>query len=289
MRSAFLGGLAAIALALAGCSSGGATGDAQLDPKHPTTITVGEVPGIPAAFLAYGQKQGLFAEHGLKLNVKTAAGGAAIIPALVSGSYDIGGSNAASVLIAASKRVPVKMVAPGTFATKTADKDFSAVLARPGSGIASPKDLEGKTIAVNTLQNIGDLTIKAALEKRGVDGDSVEFTEIGFPDMLPALESGRVDAVWEIEPFVTLGRASGAKPVLWPYVETKPGMQIGSYVAGKQLLEERPEVAKAFGRGVADTARAITDDPDAFRKALPSLAKVKPELADKIVLPAWQA
>ncbi|MGH3746899.1 MAG: hypothetical protein ACRDT8_05810, partial [Micromonosporaceae bacterium] len=42
-------------------------------------------------------------------------------------------------------------------------------------------------------------------------------------------------------------------------------------------------------RGVADTARAITDDPDAFRKALPSLAKVKPELADKIVLPAWQA
>lgn len=290
MRSALLGGLAAITLTLAGCSGGGgATGDARLDPDHPTTIKVGEVAGIPSAFLAYGQQQDFFKEHGLKLKVDTASGGAAIIPGVVSGTYDIGGSNAASVLIAASKRVPIQMIAPGTFATETVGKDFSAVLARPETGITGPKALQGKTIAVNTLKNVGDLTIKAALEKHGVNPDSVKFAEVGFPDMLGALESGRVDAVWEIEPFVSLGRAAGAKPVLWPYVETRPGLQIGSYVAGERLLEERPEVVQAFQRGVADTARSITDDPDAFREALPSMSPLEPQLADKIVLPVWQA
>ena len=57
--------------------------------------------------------------------------------------------------------------------------------------IKSGKDLEGKTIAVNTLKNICEVTIKASLEKEGVDVDKLKFTEVPFPDMLAALENGR--------------------------------------------------------------------------------------------------
>ena len=56
----------------------------------------------------------------------------------------------------------------------------------------TPKDLEGKTIAVNTLNNICGVTINATLEEKGVDVSTLKYTEVPFPEMVAALEKGRV-------------------------------------------------------------------------------------------------
>ncbi|MQA87136.1 MAG: hypothetical protein GEV03_21545 [Streptosporangiales bacterium] len=277
-------------LAAAGCGSGGDTGSAAtLDPQNPVTIKVGEVAGIPSAFLTYGKNQGFFADRGLELDIETAAGGAAIIPGVVSDDYAIGGSNVVSVALGTSKGLPIRMVTSGTGVGDSTKEDFSAILV-PGDGdIREASDLAGKTIAVNTLKNISEVTVKTALEKHGVDPASVKFTELEFPEMLPALERGEVDAAHVIEPFATLGSQQGLRAVSWPYVESKPGMQIGSYVTSQRYLEERPEVVEAFRAGIADTAAAIEKDPDAFRKALPELTELSPEAADRAVLPVWRA
>ncbi|SCL20123.1 NitT/TauT family transport system substrate-binding protein [Micromonospora rhizosphaerae] len=283
---------AALSLFLVACGSSGggssSTGTPGSDGKL-TTVKIAETAGVPAAFLEYGEQKGLFKAQGLHLDIDTAAGGAAVIPGVVSGTYQFGGSNVASVLLAANKGLPISLIAPGTFATEKTDADFSAVLVAKNSPITSAKDLAGKKIAVNTLKNIGDITIKAALAARGVDTSGISFVEIGFPDMLPALEAGRVDAAWEIEPFVSIGLGRGFRPVLWPYVESKPGLQIGSYVANKRYAKEQPKVVEAFQKGVAATAEAIAADPAAFRSALPTLQKVTPESAQKMILPVWRA
>jgi ABC-type amino acid transport substrate-binding protein len=97
---------------------------------------------------------------------------------------------------------------------------YDAVLVKDSGPIRTPKDLEGRTVAVNTLQNVGPLTINAALEKAGVDYESVKYVEVPFPEMAAALEADRVDAAWVVEPFVTQGRRSGARPVLFPFEGT---------------------------------------------------------------------
>lgn len=280
----------AAALVAAGCGSGdsGSAGT-KLDPENPTTIKVGEVAGIPSAFLQYGQDQGHFAEHGLKLDIETGAGGAAIIPGVMSDTYAIGGSNIVSVMLGVSEGLPLQMITSGTAVGEGERDDFSAILVRPDSGIEEPADLEGKTIAVNTLKNISEVTVKTALEKQGVDPSKIELTELDFPEMLPALERGEVDAVHEIEPFVTLGVQDGFEPIVWPYVGTRPGMQIGSYVTTTKYLEGNPEVVEAFRAGIADTAAAVEQDPDAFRKALPELTELSPEAAQNATLPVWGA
>ncbi|MFE9693271.1 ABC transporter substrate-binding protein [Micromonospora sp. NPDC005806] len=280
----------ALCLLLAACGGSSAGSSKTVpDSSKPTVIKIAETAGVPAAFLEYGEQKGLFKAQGLDLEIDTAAGGAAVIPGVVSGNYQFGGSNTTSVLLAASKGLPISLVAPGTFATDKADADFSAVLVAKGSPITSAKDLAGKKIAVNTLKNIGDVTIKASLEARGVDTSGIQFVEVGFPDMLATLDAGRVDAAWEIEPFVSLGRQQGFRPVLWPYVESKPSLQVGSYVASSKYVKEQPKVVEAFQKGVAATAEAIASDPAAFRTALPTLQKVTPEAAQKMILPVWQA
>ena len=275
---------------LSACSGAGSgSGDsAAPSADAPVTLNVAETAGIPSAFLSYGVQQGFFSDEGLDLVVDTGAGGAAAIPGVVSGSTQFAGSNTVSVLLAKSKGLPLKIIAPGTFATDTADKDFSAVLVSDGSPIQGPDDLAGATIAVNTLENIGDVTIKTALEASGVDVSGISFVELGFPSMLAALDARQVDAAWVIEPFVTAGLNAGDRAVLWPYVESFPGLMVGSYVASESYIADNPAIVASFQRGVSATAESIAADPDSFRTALPKLASVQEAAAQSLVLPIWK-
>jgi NitT/TauT family transport system substrate-binding protein len=212
-----------------------------------------------------------------------------VVPAVVAGDTDIAGSNLVSVLLAQGKDIPVTIVAPGTFVRNQRSQDFSAILAAGDSDIRSPADLEGKTLAVNTLKNVAELAAKASLAKQGVDVSKIELAEVDFPDMNGALTQGRVDAAFQIEPFVSLAVEEGHRIIDRPYVGTKPGLQIGCYFTSEQYLSENEDVVERFQQGVADTAAAIADDPDGFREFLPEASEIPPPAAEKAVLPAWKA
>lgn len=273
-------------VAIAGCGGGGSSsGSGSGGGSGRTAVDVQDVAGIPADYLTAGVKKGFFAKHGLDVTVKPAAGGAAIIPAVVSGGVEFGGSNVVSVLLAATKGLPIKLIAPGTFGPASKKADWSAILVKGNSRIRSPKDLEGATIAVNTLNNVATETARAALENLGVDASKVRYTEVDFPDMLAALAQGRVDAAFEIEPFVTAGLKQGDRRIVSPYYDTKPDLQIGTYVASTKYVKEHPDVVKAFQAGLADTARFVSSKPGAFRKVL---AAEGIKGAQDIELPTWK-
>ena len=276
---------------LAGCGgeAGAGGGGGGGGGGGPAQVTVQDTAGVPSAFLEYGVEQGFFEKRDLDVNVEPSQGGATVVPSVVSGKVDIGGSNLVSVLLASSKDIPVKIVAPGTYVQTDRKQDFSAIMVAGDSDIRSPKDLEGKTIAVNTLKNVAELTAKASLEKRGVDVSKIELTEVDFPDMIPALEQGRVDAAFEIEPFVSLGLAEGDRVIDRPYVGTKTGLQIGCYFTSEKYLQENRDVVERFREGVGDTAAAIEEDPAAFREFLPKASEIPPPAAKKVILPAWKA
>jgi NitT/TauT family transport system substrate-binding protein len=251
-------------------------------------VSVQDTAGVPSAFLEYGVEEGFFRDRELDVEVTPSQGGATVVPAVVSGDSDIAGSNLVSVLLAQGKDIPVKIIAPGTFVRTDREQDFSAILVAGDSDIRSPKDLEGKTLAVNTLKNIAELAAKASFAKQGVDVSKVELTEVDFPDMNAAVAQGRVDAAFQIEPFVTLGVEEGHRIIDRPYVGTKPGLQIGCYFTSEQYLSENGDVVDRFRQGVADTAEAIAQDPAGFREFLPEASEIPPPAAQEAILPEWK-
>ena len=278
--------LALLAVTACGDDDGGGGGGEGGGPER---VSVQDTAGVPSAFLEFGVDRGFFKKRGLDVQVTPSQGGATVVPAVVSGDSDIAGSNLVSVLLAQGKGVPVKIIAPGTFVRNRPSEDFSAILVAGDSDIRSPQDLEGKTMAVNTLKNVAELAAKASLAKRGVDVSKIKLTEVDFPEMNAALAEGRVDAAFQIEPFVSLGLKEGDRIVDRPYVGTKPGLQIGCYFTSERFLSENGDVVERFRQGVADTAAAIAEDPAAFREFLPEASEIPPPAAQKAVLPAWKA
>jgi NitT/TauT family transport system substrate-binding protein len=281
---------AALVFVLATCLLGACGGDDDSgESGEPARVRVQDTAGVPSAFLEYGVEKGFFKERELDVEVTPSQGGATVVPAVVSGDSDIAGSNLVSVLLAQGKDIPVKIVAPGTFVRGERSQDFSAILVAGDSDIRSPQDLEGKTLAVNTLKNVAEVAAKASLAKQGVDVSKIELAEVDFPDMNGALAEGRVDAAFQIEPFVSLGVKEGHRVIDRPYVGTKPGLQIGCYFTSEQYLSENEDVVERFREGVADTAAAITENPAAFREFLPEASEIPPPAAQKAILPVWKA
>jgi NitT/TauT family transport system substrate-binding protein len=261
--------------------------DGEAADEDPVSITVGDIAGTPSAFLQFTADQGFFEEQGLDVTVDVSPGGAANVPGVMAGDYEIAGSNVVSVLLARGEGLPLRMISAGTFATEEPDDDFSAVLVLPDSDIEDHEGLDGRSVAVNTLANVAELTIRASLDNLGAGHENIDFVEMPFPDMLPALEEGRIDAVHVIEPFMSIGLQQDMRSVLIPYNQTQPGLAIGSYFSSEQYIAENPEVIERFIAGVEAGSQYIADNPDEFRAALPDLADLEPEVAEIVNVPDW--
>ena len=287
MRPLKCGALAgALAMLVAGCGNGGG-GQAPTSEGGTTKLTVQETAGVPSAFVGFGIEKGFFDKQKLDIKLEPTQGGAATIPALVSGDVQVGGSNVVSLLLASQKNLPIQAIAGGTSAQAAGEKDFGALLAAKGKGITTPQDLEGKTVAVNTLNNISEVVVKAALEKKGVDPNSLKLSELPFPEMAPALAKGSVDAAFSIEPFVTQSVQKGDEVLGYSYVDTESDMQVGAYAVTKQFAEQNPDAVKGFKAAVAETASYVGSHEDEFRAFLSKTAKMPPAVANKMVLPKW--
>ncbi|GAA3208013.1 ABC transporter substrate-binding protein [Actinocorallia longicatena] len=282
--------LAAASLLLLAACGGGEGGEAT--PKESgglTPVKVGVIPIVDVAPIYLGVQQGFFAEQGLKPELVPAQGGAAIVPAVASGQNDFGFSNFTSLIIARSKGLPLKVVAPGAGSTGVAGKDFGGVVVKAGSPLKSAKDLAGKRVAVNTLNNINDTTVRASIRAAGGDPKSVKFTELAFPDMLAALDKGNVDAVQVVEPFLATALKGGGRLIASNYVDTAPKLTIAGYFTSEKTAAAKPELVKKFSAAMQKSLKYATDNPDAVRKILLTYTKIDPALTGALTLPTFPA
>jgi NitT/TauT family transport system substrate-binding protein len=273
--------------ACGGGDSGGGGGDSASN--KPTTLKVGVIPIADVAPLYVGIKQGFFKQENLTIQPQLAEGGATITAQTVSGDLQIGFSNVTSLVIASSKKLPVRIVASGVQGAAS-DKDaWDAVLSKKGSPIKDLKALEGKTVSVNNLNNVGPLTINNAMEKAGADYKKIKYVEVPFPDANGALDTGRIDAAFVVEPFVSQGKAQGANQVTHSFEETAPNYAVATYFATKQYAAQNKDVLDRFVRAINKSLDYAQSHPDLVRQLVPTYTKIPKDVAAKMTLPQWNA
>ncbi|MGV9452037.1 ABC transporter substrate-binding protein [Streptomyces sp. NPDC003635] len=277
------------ALTACGSSDDGGSSDGAGSSGGVTTVTVGLIPIVDVAPVYLGQKKGFYEKHGLKLKLTTAQGGAAIVPAVVSGQYQFGFSNMTSLMIAQSNSVPVKAIANGIASTGEDGEDFGALTVKKDSAIKSPKELEGKKVAVNTLKNINETAVRESVRKAGGDPDEVQFVELAFDQMPAALDAGRIDAAMVVEPALATVKSQGGAEIASSLVDVAQDLTVAMYFTSDQYARENPEVVKKFQDATAESLAYADAHPDEVRQIVTSYTKIPATVLEQVTLPKWPA
>jgi NitT/TauT family transport system substrate-binding protein len=288
-RSIFPAILTAAALVLATAACGSDDTDSPAAASGPDKVTTGVIAILDVAPIYLGKEKGFFSKRNIDLTLTPAQGGAAIVPAVLSGQYQFGFSNSISLLLAKQQNVPLKVVSNGNNSTGEDGNDFAGLFVRADSPIKSPKDLAGKTVAANTLKNIVDTSVKASIKKDGGDASTVKFTELAFPDQVPALQAGRVDAIFVVEPFQQAATAAGFRKIASSYVDAAPNLTVAMYFTSQKLLADNPDLVTRFTEAMKESLTYADAHPDEVRTVLGSYTKIAPEVREKLVLPKFPA
>lgn len=283
------------ALALAGSLGASAQSEAPAasvaagSPGAATSITVGVIPILDVAPIYLGVQQGFFADQGLALTLETAQGGAAIVPGVVSGQFQFGFSNVVSLLLATSNGIAVQGVGSGVASTGVDGADFGAVVVPADSAIATAADLAGKKVAVNTLNNINTTTINKVVRDAGGDPTTIEYVELPFPEIAPAVARRDVDAGQVVEPFLTIGQGQGLRQITSNYALTDPDLMVAMYFTSADYAAQHPDVVAAFSTALGQSLAYADANPDAVRAILAEYTQIEESVRAAVTLPRWPA
>ncbi len=247
--------------------------------------------------IQYGIDSGMFAKNGLNVTTVLFPAPAPGLTALASGAIQFTYAPVTPVLNAYTNGgVNLKIVAPGHGFNKAelakakrdpkaAERlDNSGVCVNPAAGIASWKDLPGKTVAVPARNAQGEITVAHSIKKAGADPKAVNWVTMTFPEMVAAVKSGKVQAAFVIEPFLTQCAAEGLKSIGSPQALFNDESLASVWVSTGPYVAANPAVVKAFQKSIAEAnAFAMKSRANAQKAqiAATKLTKVPADIAAK--------
>jgi len=170
------------------------------------------------------------------------------LSAFEAGQLDAGTMPVATALFAADKGVPMKLVASIIRESASPTAFRTTFLALEGAGIASAKDLKGKTVGVVGFKTATEAWTRAAFVSAGLDpAKDLKLVVVGFPAMGEALRAKRIDAGAFPQPFYAIEKARGGVVEAYnsrtgaPYDEDNLTLMFNP-----DFLAKNPNVVKAF-------------------------------------------
>jgi NitT/TauT family transport system substrate-binding protein len=257
---------------------------AQAQEKKTLKVSIIPIQDVAPLFAAI--KEGYFKQQGLDIDTAPTAGGAVGIPGLLAGAYDIVFTNVVSTVQARAQGLPIRIVAPASSVGDGSQGDGGAgIVVRKGEGIKGGADLAGKSIGVNTQKNIIWLYARAWVQKTGGDPNKVTYREVPFPQMLDALRGKRVDAVFAVDPFVTIAKGDPALEfIASPYISVQPNLDVAQYVASEEFIAKNPETLKRFNAalqmGIGWVSKNLGSKE--LRELIAGYTRMNPELLAKM-------
>jgi NitT/TauT family transport system substrate-binding protein len=276
--------LAALAVA---CGDDDGGGGAQNGDGGPAEVIVGVIPIADVAPAWLGAEKGFFRDEDIDVSFRLIAGGAEVVPQVLRGDVQFAFGNPVSLAFAQQRGLELRYATEGVQGGSSKKDATNGLVVHKESDIRSVEDLAGKTFAVNVLNSLGEVTIRTALEKEGVDVSGLEFVEVPFPDMLPALERRQFDVAWLPEPFVSQALAAGHRNLLDPMVATYPRLTLSGYFGSSQFFEENADLVERFQRAMNRSLDYAAAHENEARQAIAENTEIPPPVVEKMPLPHW--
>jgi len=238
----------------------------------PKEITVAYFPGWPGTW-EIGWAKGWFEkEMGIKVNFREFDTGAHITTAMASGRVQLGISVGGMVLGAAvSQGAPLKLVG-------IAENIGSAenLVARNGSGIISPADLRGKTVALPYGTNL-HYKLMGLMKVFSIKESEIKMLDMAPPDILAAYLRKDIDVGYVWEPFMSQMLETGHLIVSAEDVDRWGYFAYGAVIAHNEFANNNPSLVSKFLEVFHDSTLYYRTNPDESYKLIGEKAGISAE------------
>lgn len=272
----------AAVLTLSGCGAGDSQNAPAADgATSAATLMLNWYPYGEHAPFYYGVQQGIFAEHGIDLQIDAGQGSTKTAQAVGGSQVDFGWADAPAVLSNIDKGVEIKSA--GVFLQTTP----SAVQVFADSGIENPQDLVGRTIAVSA----GDApttTFPIYLGKVGIPSDQVEQQSLDAAGKMAAMMSGRVDGLigFSHDQGPTIAAKSGRDVRYLRYSDAGLNFFSNGLIVNNATIADNPEMVQSMVDATSASFAAAVQNPEA---AVDAMAGKDPQMPPReVLLQQWQ-
>ncbi|MBG0812898.1 ABC transporter substrate-binding protein [Planomonospora sp. ID82291] len=269
----------ATALALTACSASGTSAEKPDGSSglEKTELTIGVVPVPSSAPLFIAQERGFFKEEGLTIKTETIQAPQAVMPKILNGQIDAFLTSYVSLIsISDSGAAKLKMLAE----SQQGAPGVNGVVVVKDSPIKDPKQLKGKTIAVNVVKALGEVTVSAQLKVHGISPTDVKFVPVPFADQLAQLKAGTIDAAWTTEPYISAAQKDlGANLLIDTLSGPTESLPLDGWAATDDWITKYPKTAAAFQRAIGKAQQIAASDRQALNKVIPTFTQIPADVA----------
>jgi NitT/TauT family transport system substrate-binding protein len=171
-----------------------------------TPLALAGVPEDSITPVLYGIESGVFKKYGLDVKLVAERNGPAITSAVLGGTYQLGKASISPLVLGHARGLAMTIVAPAGIYNASAPID--GMFVRADAPFKTGADLNGKTFGVYGIGDIFTVSTKAWVAKTGGDPTTIKLVELPISAMIPAIESGRIDAGSMNEPALQLALSS---------------------------------------------------------------------------------
>jgi len=144
-------------------------------------------PNAVHSFLYVAEEKGIFAAHGLDVDIQMPSDTNDALKLAAAGKVDLALSYQPQILMARGEGVPVKAIAA------IVRHPLNHLMALADSGITRPKELEGKNVGFSSIP-LYEAMVQTMVQADGGDPAKVKLTDVGF-SLIPALAAKQTDAI----------------------------------------------------------------------------------------------
>jgi NitT/TauT family transport system substrate-binding protein len=225
--------------------------------------------------------EGFFEKQGLDVDLVRIPINSNIVPALVSGSAQVGTPTAPVFLHAADGGLDLVALTSASVITKDVANIFG-IVARNGTAIKTAKDFVGKKIGNPGIGGVLDILFRKWLVQNGVDPASVQFVEVSFSAVTDVLKSGNIDAAISTEPFLSRLLASGAGYLVTSFANELPGrVVVVLFASTREWADKNRDVAERVRTALAEGAKFVNGNRDKAVDLIVKYTKVPREIVAK--------
>jgi len=288
--------LATLALVAALATATGCSSTPEPAPASPgggggEMETIDIVAGVAASMsslsLLMGIEQGFFEEQGLNVTTAPVGTGSAGVTGLINGEIQVALGGLSGTITAASQGIPVVFVSGGIADQDGPEGTWYSTLVAPDSGIESFADLEGKSVAINSLNCCWDFWTREAVEADGGDASTLKLVQLPFAQQATALASGQVDAITTQQPFAAQAELEGFVSIGDPAAIAYDNPENGNtnYFMATSFIDANPGVVERWRAALQKSADYAAANPEEVRKAAVSIVSLDPALVAAAPVP----